>query len=165
MHDIALLDDVLLAFESQATSLLRTLLAIARNVILEGNDLRANKTTLEVCVDFGGGTRRGCADLRRPGSHFFWPGREEGLQAKQLVATANDSIESWLVQAKIRKKLDLVLIVQQRDLCFDCGANGNHFGAFRGSQLVDGVKMRIVLEATFIDVSFSSRSIDRIGLP
>ena len=128
MHHIGFLDDVFLAFESQATRFLCALFAVARNEVVVGNHFGADKAFLKICVNLARGLRCGCTDFGCPGPYFLRACSEKGLQAKQFVATANHTIESRLVESQVRKELHLVRIVELRDLGLDGGTDGHSFG-------------------------------------
>ena len=51
MHDVAVGDDILLAFQPQLAGVARTRLAAVRHRIIVGDGLGANEVTLEVGVD------------------------------------------------------------------------------------------------------------------
>ena len=82
MHDIAFLDDVLLAFQSQPPGFLGPVLTVAGDVVVVGDDLGANKTLLKISVDRTGSFRRRCTNLRRPRADFFRSCRKIGLQSE-----------------------------------------------------------------------------------
>src|SRR5262245_27790256 len=66
VHDIAFVDDVLLALEPQLAGFLRALLALVRDIVVVGDDLGADEPFLEVGMDHAGRLRRSGADLHRP---------------------------------------------------------------------------------------------------
>ena len=55
VHDVAVLDHVVLALEPQLARLARALLALARHVVLVGDHLCADEAALEVGMDDAGG--------------------------------------------------------------------------------------------------------------
>ncbi len=79
MHDIAFLDDVLLALEAQTTRFFCALLTIAHNVVVIGNDLGTNKALLKISVNLAGGLGCGRTDFRGPGANFLLAGRKVRL--------------------------------------------------------------------------------------
>src|SRR3989344_4660143 len=64
MHHVAVVHDVFLAFKAHLAGLARAVLALAVDVIVEGDDFGADKPALEVSVDHARGLRR-----MRPGAH------------------------------------------------------------------------------------------------
>src|SRR5690606_33280445 len=84
MHHVSLLDDVLLAFETELARLLCALLAFVGDEVLVSDDLGANEPLLEVGVDHAGGLRRRRADADGPRADFLDARGEVSLQAEQL---------------------------------------------------------------------------------
>ena len=64
------------------------------DVVVVGDGLGADEAALEVGVDDAGRLRRAVALVDRPGPRLLRPGREIGLQAKQLVGFADQSIQA-----------------------------------------------------------------------
>src|SRR5205807_3181559 len=96
VHDIAVLDDVIGAFEAHLAGILGALLAAASGKIGIGDRLGADKALLEIAVDDAGGLRRLCAARDRPGARLLWAGRQEGDQIEERVAGADDLVEPSL---------------------------------------------------------------------
>src|SRR5690348_8571161 len=67
VHDIALLDEVLLAFETQLACIARTGFAVAGDVVCERNHLGADEAALEVGVN-------DCGRLRCSRAYPYGPG-------------------------------------------------------------------------------------------
>ena len=87
MHHVAIVDDILFAFQTHAPGLLRAVFAVMAYEFVIRDRLRADEALLEVCVDLARGLRRSRTLLRRPGTRFFRALREEGLQTKQVIIT------------------------------------------------------------------------------
>src|SRR5262245_30867462 len=83
VHDVAVVDDVLLAFHAQLAGRLDARFAAVLVEVFERIDLRANEALLEVGVDHAGrlGRRRPLAD--RPRANLFLASREVRLQTEQ----------------------------------------------------------------------------------
>ena len=73
MHDIAVLHDVVLAFNTQFTRLFRALLAIIIDKILIGDGFGADKAFFEIGMDDCRRFWCSCADSDGPGADFFTP--------------------------------------------------------------------------------------------
>src|SRR5262249_913326 len=105
VHDVAVLDDVVLALDAQlAGGLDRSLLAVLIEVV-DGVDLGADEALLEVGVDHAGrlGSERALAD--RPRADLLLAGGEVRLQAEQAVAFAGERRERGLSEAVRREQL------------------------------------------------------------
>src|SRR5690606_399964 len=81
-QDVAVLDEVFLAFLPQLSGLARARLAAERDVVIEGNCFSTNKAALEIGVDLAGGLRRLGTGGEGPGAGLLRSGGEEGLQAE-----------------------------------------------------------------------------------
>src|SRR5689334_23370800 len=71
VHDVAVADHVVPAFEAHAASLLRALLAAMRHVVGIADHFRTNEAAFEVGVDDAGGLRRRRAMRDRPCAHLL----------------------------------------------------------------------------------------------
>ena len=89
MHDITVLYDVILAFQTQFSSLFCTMLPPVADEVVVSDHLGANKALLEISVNFSGGLRRGGTDVRRPGTDLFYPGGDR-LSASRTFASVTD---------------------------------------------------------------------------
>ena len=67
VHDVAVLDDVVLALGSEASGLTRACLSVVLDVVLVGDGLSPDEALLEVAVDLACGLRGGVADPDGPG--------------------------------------------------------------------------------------------------
>ena len=121
MHHVAVLDDVLLAFETHLAGILGAVLAAERDVILIGDSLGANKTLLEIRVDDAGGLRSLGAAGDRPGAGFLRADREVSYEIEQLIAGPDEAIERRLRQAHLGQELAAICGRQAGELGFDLG--------------------------------------------
>src|SRR5438105_2374997 len=80
MHDVAVLDDVLLSFEPHLPRLFRALLAAVSDVVAVRDRFGANESLLEIRVDDAGGLWRGSADANGPRAHFLIERRNDSLR-------------------------------------------------------------------------------------
>ena len=110
VHDITILDYVVLALNAHfacfADSGLRTILDIV--VVLD--DLSADEATLEVGVDDAGGLRRFHTFLESPCAAFLGAGGEEGLEAEESVGGFDEAIDAALLEAEVFEEHLLLLI-------------------------------------------------------
>ena len=82
VHQVTVLDDVVLALGAHLSGILGTLLTTALDEVLVGDDLGPDKAFLEVRVDDSGGLGGRIALVDGPGPHFLHPGGEVGLEAQ-----------------------------------------------------------------------------------
>ena len=78
MHDVAVADDVLLAFEPHLAGVLGAGFAAERDVVVVGDRLGADEAFLEIRVDDAGRLRALGAALDRPGARFLRADGEVG---------------------------------------------------------------------------------------
>ena len=71
MHDVAVGDDIVLAFEPHLAGVARAGLAAAGDVIVVGDRLGADEALLEIGVDDAGGLRRLGAAGDGPGARLL----------------------------------------------------------------------------------------------
>src|SRR4051812_35423957 len=96
MEDVAVLDDILLAFEPHLAGVLGTLLTLAGDEIRIGDGFGADEALLEIGVDDAGRFRRAAAGAQGPGMRLLGADGEEGEEAEQAVAGADDAVEPRL---------------------------------------------------------------------
>ena len=125
MDYVTLLGNVLLTFQAPLTGFLGTLFAVQRNKIIITNNLRADKSFLKIRVDNPGLLRRRCAPAHRPCARLLRSRGEKCQQLQQRVSRPNQSIETRLLQSHVGEKLELLIIVESRQLGFDSGTNGH----------------------------------------
>src|ERR1700757_3708425 len=97
VHDVALLDDIVLPLEAQLPGLACAGFPLAGEVVGKGDDLGAYEAALEVGMDHA--RSLGCrgADAHRPGAHFLRAGGEEGLQAEQAIRRTDHPVQPRLL--------------------------------------------------------------------
>ena len=101
MHDVAFLDNIVLALEAQPAGIPCTGLTAEFRVIVVGNRFGTNKAFLKIRVNFASCLRCPGPNLRRPGPYLFFARREKRLQPKQVVRMANNTIETRLLGTKV----------------------------------------------------------------
>src|SRR5271169_5286452 len=99
MHDVAVLDDVVLAFEPHLAGIARAGLAVVSHVIVVSDRLGADKATLEISVDDTRGLRGLGAARHGPGAHLLRPGGEESHKMKERIAGADQTVETGRLEA------------------------------------------------------------------
>src|SRR5271170_4712650 len=100
MHDVAIGDDVLGAFEAHLTGILGTLLAATGDKIVIRDRFGADEALFEIAMDDTRGLRRLHAVRYGPGARLLGADSEERHQIEELVAGAYDAHEAGLVEAE-----------------------------------------------------------------
>ena len=157
VHDVAVLNDVVLAFGAHLAGFLSALFTLEGNEVFVGDRLGADEAAFEVGVDDAGGLRGGVALVDRPGADFLDAGREVGLQAEQVVARADDAVEARFGHAHVCEEHFLVLVVEVGDVGLGLGADGHDGGVLGGGEFTHGVEQRIVFKAI---IKITRRSIN-----
>src|SRR6516165_4121158 len=100
MHDVAVGNDIILAFEAKLAGIAGAGFAVERDVVGIGDGLGANKALLEIGVDHAGGGRRPGAAVDGPGAGLLRAHGEIGDEIEKLVAGANQAVEAGLLQSQ-----------------------------------------------------------------
>ncbi len=77
MHNLTVVNDVIFALQTQQTPVARLCKAAGVNQVLIGNDFRANKSPLNVGMDFSRRVERRHALTDGPGTALVFSDREE----------------------------------------------------------------------------------------
>src|SRR5690606_4101960 len=85
VHDVTVLDDVVLAFQTPLARFLGNGFAVVLDAVVVTDDLCTHDALLEVGMDHARRLGGGGADLDRPGTYFLDPGSEIVLQVEQFV--------------------------------------------------------------------------------
>src|SRR6478736_5171315 len=147
MHDVAVADDVVLAFEPHFSSLFCALLALAGEKVIIGDDFGPDKAFFEIGVDHAGSLGRGAAAMYRPGTDLLRPGGEVGLEAEQLVAGVDQAVEPGFGESHVGEENLLVGVVEIGDLGFECRTDRDDRRSLAGGVGLDPVEQRIAGES------------------
>src|SRR5262249_60132426 len=82
-HDVAVLDDVVLALEAHLAGLLGAKLATGSHIVVEGDGFGADEALLEIGMDAAGGARRLGAGLHGPGTRLLGTGGKKRKEVEQ----------------------------------------------------------------------------------
>src|SRR5262245_10625438 len=96
VQHVAVLDDVVLAFEPELAGVARARFAVERDVIVVSDRLGADEALLEIGMDDARRRLRPRSLRHGPGARLFRPGGEIGDEAEQLVALADQPVEPGL---------------------------------------------------------------------
>ena len=152
MHHIAILDDVLLAFDAHLAGLFTLRFAAESDEIIERNHFRSNESFLKIGVNGTGRLRRGRAFVHRPSANFFHARREVSFQPQQRVRRTDHAREARLFHADVVEKNLFVFVRQLGDFRFDLGADSHHRCAFFRRVLLDAVEQGVILKTTLNDI-------------
>src|SRR5690606_36882458 len=94
VHDVTVLDDVVLAFQTPLARFLGTGFAVVLDEVVVADDLGADEALLEVGMDHARRLGGGSTDLDCPGTYFLDPGSEVGLQVEQFVTGADHPVQT-----------------------------------------------------------------------
>src|SRR3569833_363906 len=127
-HDVAVLDDVVLALVAGLAVFLGCDFAAEGDVVVVGDGLGTDETAFKIGVEHSGSLRGPGALADGPGARLFRAGGEICLQAKQLVGFADQSIQAGLMQAEGLEVLGLLGVRQLRELALDLGGDDDDGG-------------------------------------
>ena len=109
MHDVAVGDDIVLAFQPELAGVTGAGLAPEPDIVRIGDRLGTNKAFLEIGMDHPGRRGRLGATVNGPGAGLLRADSELGDEIEQPVAGANQAIEAGLFEAQRLQKLDALL--------------------------------------------------------
>ncbi len=101
MHDVAVFDDVVLAFEAHAAGFFCGLLAAKPVEVGIGDRLGADEAFLEIRVNNAGGAGRLGAARNVPGARLLRPSRKIRDEAEKVVADADQAVEARLLEPRL----------------------------------------------------------------
>src|SRR5271165_4342544 len=99
MQHIAVLDDIILAFEPEFAGLPRPRFALKRGEIRVGYGLGANKTLFEIGVDHASCLWRPGSLRDGPGAGFLGPHSEKSDQPQKPITRPDDAVQPRLGEA------------------------------------------------------------------
>ncbi len=126
---VAVLNHVFLTFVPCFACFFCRSLTTQFNIVVVADGLCANEAALKVGVDDASGLRSLCADRYGPCAGFFWSCCEVGDQVQQVVACADQAIQTRLFQPHVRHVFTLFFFIQLCNLCFDCCGDDNRCSA------------------------------------
>src|SRR5450631_2953004 len=153
VNDVAVFDDVLLAFELQLGVGAAGALGAVLDEVFPPDHFGLDEAALEVGVDDARGLRGLGAALDGPGAALVGAGGEEGDEVQDLVRGVRDGVEAGLLQAEALQKGRAIGGVQRGNLRLGGGADdddrrpfGLGVGAQRADELVAGGAGELLLE-------------------
>ena len=118
VHHVAVLCDVLLAFEAQCALGTSRSFGAGFEQRIPANRFGANEVMFQVRVNRAGGLRSFRANRDRPGAAFVFASRKKADQPLQLIALANQADETAFAQAVAAKKFRSFFVVHLGELGF-----------------------------------------------
>ena len=118
-QNVAVLNDIFLAFVARLAGFLGRHFAAERHEIIVGDGLGADEAALEIGVDDAGCLRRLGALVDGPGARLLRSDGEIGDEVKQFVAGADELVEARLLQAEVGQEFLGFLVGELRDFGFD----------------------------------------------
>src|SRR5215472_4344819 len=116
IDDIAVLDDILLAFQAQFSFVPSLAFAASGDEIVVVNHFGADEAALEIAVDAAGGAWCAVATADGPSLHLVLPHGKERDQVQQTVGSANETGARRFRETDRFQELALVLRVELGDL-------------------------------------------------
>src|SRR5207248_10113620 len=89
VQDVAVADDVLLAFEAHLAARARLRFRSSGHELLVMDHLGADESAFEIGMDLPGGARCAVPAMDRPGAHLVFANGEEGRELEQMVRGAD----------------------------------------------------------------------------
>ena len=92
-HDVAVLNDVFLAFGPGESLFPGWFPSPHSNEVIVGHRLRSNEPLLEIGVDHAGRSGGFVAPVNGPGTHFLLSGGEVALESEQVIGRVSQTIQ------------------------------------------------------------------------
>src|SRR5438093_4732120 len=118
MDDVAVLDDIIFAFQAELARFFALRLAAVCDELVVRDHFGANKSTLDVAVDFACGFLCGCAMSDRPSADFIFACRKETDQIQKSVGSADKPVTRRLLDTDLFEECHPVAFIELRDFHF-----------------------------------------------
>ena len=144
MHDVTVLDYVVLAFDTHLAGGADGGFRLVVDKVLILNYFCPDEAALEVRVDDTGGAGRLVPGLDGPGAAFVGPGREEGAEAQQLVCALDEAHYAALLEAHLfQEHLPVLIVLNLRDFSLRFGGNHQNLGVLRRNSRPDSLHVSV----------------------
>ena len=155
MHDVAVLDDVFLAFHAHLAGGTNGGFRLILDEVVILDDLGADETFLEVAVDHTGGLRRLVSLADGPGAALVRTGGEESLQAQQAVGALDQADDAGLFQTQFfQEHLTVFVILDFGDIRLGLRGDDQDFRVLLLDGFPDRVDICVALGGGgFIDIA------------
>jgi len=114
VHYIAILHDVIFAFEAQRAFGARVGLGTRFQQLIPANGFGADEVLFEIGMNGSGAVLGACIQRDRPGAAFIFAGGEELNQPEQVIALADQAREAALSQSIAAQKFRRVFVAHLR---------------------------------------------------
>ena len=129
MHDVAVLDHVLLALDAQLACGLAASLAAQLHVIVVAGNFGLDEAAFKVGVDDAGGLGSLCANADGPSPDLHGTSGEVALQAKQLVCCLSKRLQAGVLKSQGLQVLCSLLWIKVSKLSLDTCADRDGLNA------------------------------------
>ena len=147
MHYVAVLDDVVLAFDAHLAGRAAGGFGLERDEIVVLDDLRTDEAALEVGVDDACRAGRFVALMDGPCTAFVCACGEEGLQAEQVICALDEADDTRLFQAHFfEEHLSLVVVFEFSDFGLGLGRYDKELCVLVFDGFADGVYVCIAVD-------------------
>src|SRR5579884_1290917 len=102
---VALAHYVLLALLTYEARGAQRVHRFVRDVVVVGDNLRADEAALDIAVDLAGCLRSLGAASDRPGTHFFFAGRQKRHETQEIVCRDDELVQAASLDAELRAEL------------------------------------------------------------
>ena len=155
MHDVAVLHDVLLAFDADLARVAAGFFRTQRHVVVVFDHFGADESLLEIGVDDAGRLRGLHAADVGPCARLVGAGGEERFEVEQFVGRFDQALDARLFETEIfEEHLPLLVALQLGDVGFGGGGDDEHFGFFVGDGRTDRLGVGVARGgALLIDVA------------
>src|SRR6188508_1723052 len=117
-HDVAVLNDVFLAFGPGESLFPGWFPSPHSNEVIVGHRLRSNEPLLEIGVDHAGRSGGFVAPVNGPGTHFLLSGGEVALESEQVIGRVSQTIQARFPEPQRGEELGAVLRCELRQFGF-----------------------------------------------
>lgn len=162
VHDVAVLNHVVLTFDPEAAGLAHGVFTSERDVVVVLYNLGTYEALLEVGVYYAGAARSLAAAYESPGAHFVGACGKERLEVKQSIRRTDKARYTAFLQTYALQKLTALLVgVEFGNLAFGLRGDNHQRRALCGNGLAHGIDIGIAVHGRcVVDVAHVQ---DRLG--
>ena len=145
LHDVSVLDDVVLAFDAKLAGLARFGFGAETDEFVESDGLSRDETAFEIAVNHSRSSWCLVARVNRPGPCFFRTGREIGAKPEEVIHRADKLADPAVGDTEVREKLAGLISRQFGQLALDLCADHNRLDLrhdpLRAARILRGRKL------------------------
>jgi hypothetical protein len=162
VNDVAILDDVVLAFDAHQAGFLGGFLSAVAVDIFELGDFGTDEGFFEVGVDDAGSLGGAPAAFDGPGADFDFTSGGIGDQTEGLEGFLDQAVEAGFTQTEVGEEGLGFFIAELGDFVLNLGADANHGGALFGGmgvndlgEVVVHLRQILLADVTGVDHRFA----------